>query len=151
MRRLAPSVLLLGLLACRHSSLTDRLRARAAFDMQCGADELELLPLGQRAYGIELQYGVTGCGQRGTYVLTGSSWILNSDTTEERGSKAPSTSTERVRPRVAAQSSELTPDQTDAPSSEPSTCDSAYKHVGEFADVWAEWYEIGRTSCRERV
>lgn len=48
------------------------LRDRASFDLECEANELELIPIGyaREVEGTEFyfQYGVTGCGRRSVYV-----------------------------------------------------------------------------------
>jgi len=62
----------------------DQLRARAAFDLSCPKDQLSLVKLDDRTQ------GVTGCGQKATYVENCGShdgyggkhdctWVLNTD------------------------------------------------------------------------
>ena len=62
----------------------DQLRTRAAFDFNCPADQVQFVPLDDRTQ------GVTGCGQRATYVESCGShdgyggkhdctWVLNTD------------------------------------------------------------------------
>ena len=52
------------------------LRKRAAFDLQCQEQGLEVIDLGGGTR------GVTGCGRQATYVWVPSSgsWVMNSDT-----------------------------------------------------------------------
>jgi hypothetical protein len=57
----------------------DKLKARAAYDMQCNEDQLQLTELADATYGVE------GCGKRGTYVCKHTvanasacpTWVLN--------------------------------------------------------------------------
>ena len=46
-------------------------RTRAAFDLECPADKLELVPLGTAPVEdwLVVSYGVRGCGRQATYVL----------------------------------------------------------------------------------
>jgi hypothetical protein len=55
------------------------LRTRAAFDMQCPADQVQITELARYTR------GVSGCGKRGTYIVNANTleWILNSDATSE--------------------------------------------------------------------
>jgi hypothetical protein len=50
----------------------DSLGSRAAFDMQCPEERLEMTEFSENSYGI------SGCGRRASYVWNGSSWVLNS-------------------------------------------------------------------------
>ena len=54
---------------------TGMLRARAAFDLKCPEDQLELQELGSR-----MTQGVNGCGRSATYVLNhdGTAWMMDS-------------------------------------------------------------------------
>jgi hypothetical protein len=58
------------------------IRARAAFEMKCAAEHLELVPIAVsngEVYGIAQQIGVSGCDRRSVYVkLRGGGWVLNS-------------------------------------------------------------------------
>ena len=49
------------------------LRTRAAFDMQCSSDQLQVTELAR------FTRGVSGCGKRGTYTVNAGTgeWILN--------------------------------------------------------------------------
>ena len=47
---------------------------RAAFDLNCPADQLQVQDLGGS------QIGVEGCGQRAVYVYTGGAWVNNTMT-----------------------------------------------------------------------
>ena len=69
------------LAACGGAS-ADQLRSRAAFDMSCPENQLQVIELDGRTQ------GVTGCGRRNTYVesceqygrtagKTGCTWVLN--------------------------------------------------------------------------
>jgi hypothetical protein len=49
------------------------LKTRAAFDFQCPKDDIKTVTIDDSTK------GVTGCGQRATYVQTYGRWILNSD------------------------------------------------------------------------
>lgn len=61
------------------------LRTRAAFDMQCPADHLQVIELAR------FTRGVTGCGKRGTYVVSAGTaeWVLNSEANSEAKPPAP--------------------------------------------------------------
>jgi hypothetical protein len=51
-----------------------QLRTRAAFDMNCDAQALQIVKIDSRTR------GVVGCGKRMTYVeTTGRMWVLNTD------------------------------------------------------------------------
>jgi hypothetical protein len=69
---------------------TEQLRARAAFDLSCPAGQIQLVDIDDRTE------GVTGCGQRVTYVENCSfvdgyggkhdcTWILNTDARRRKG------------------------------------------------------------------
>jgi hypothetical protein len=59
-------------------------RERAAFEIGCAPDQLQIIPLAINDYGpdrqeVASQIGVTGCGHRLVYVITAASgWVLNS-------------------------------------------------------------------------
>ena len=70
-----------SLLACGGAS-DGQLRARASFDLDCRADQIQVVRIDDKTR------GVTGCGRRNTYVedcereeafgaRTGCTWILN--------------------------------------------------------------------------
>ncbi len=72
----------LGLLAC--GATEEQLRARAAYDMDCSKDSLHIVEIDDRTR------GVTGCGQKATYVESCGStdgyggkhdctWVQNTD------------------------------------------------------------------------
>lgn len=74
--------LLLSVAGCGASK--DQLRARAAFDLNCPSSQVEIVTLDDRTK------GVTGCGQRATYVENcgwrdgyggkhDCTWVLNTD------------------------------------------------------------------------
>jgi hypothetical protein len=65
----------LGLFACSNNDyLKSKLDTRAKFDLNC--QKLAYTPLDK--HGPEITaYGVEGCGHRATYVLQGSTWIMN--------------------------------------------------------------------------
>ncbi len=54
-----------------------RLRARAAFDLDCDARNLTFQPMGSRAEGYDV-IGVQGCDHNAIYVFRDDAWILNS-------------------------------------------------------------------------
>lgn len=56
-------------------------RRRAAFDPDCAAEQLSLVPLAPPDYPYQ-QVGVIGCGKRVTYVHTWDGWVMNADTCE---------------------------------------------------------------------
>jgi hypothetical protein len=73
---------IIGAVGCGASP--DQLRARAAFDMNCPGDRIQLVEIDDRTR------GVTGCGQRATYVEScgwrdgyggkhDCTWVLNTD------------------------------------------------------------------------
>lgn len=62
-------------------------RARAAFELNCPAAQLELVPLAVwngDTYGMAQQMGVSGCGHRAVYVQLHTQWVLNSSDTQGR-------------------------------------------------------------------
>jgi hypothetical protein len=75
-------IVLAALLACTGAS-DDQLRARSAFDLQCPDSQLKITEIDDKTR------GVTGCGQRVTYVESCDgpadsmarecTWVLNSD------------------------------------------------------------------------
>src|SRR5262249_52905587 len=64
----------LGGTHCATSGNVGELRTRAAFDLACPGESLQVQPLAERTYGVE------GCGRRGTYVWAyqNQSWLLDS-------------------------------------------------------------------------
>jgi hypothetical protein len=63
------------------------IRARAAFELNCPAAQLELMPLAVwngDTYGMAQQIGVSGCGHRAVYVQVHNNWVLNSSDTQGR-------------------------------------------------------------------
>lgn len=61
------------------------LRSRAAFEMSCPEEQLQITPLTDARFGITdapLSQGVTGCGQKSVYVASESGYILNSTRTQ---------------------------------------------------------------------
>jgi len=77
MKRSSSFVLIaLGLAACGG---TNSLKTRAAFDLDCPAEQLQIIDLGRSGR------GVTGCGRKASYVCKGDAvasacqtWVLNS-------------------------------------------------------------------------
>jgi hypothetical protein len=70
-------------LAC--GATEEQLRARAAFDLNCSSEQLQLVEIDERTR------GVTGCGQRTTYIESCAvsdgygtkrdcTWVQNADT-----------------------------------------------------------------------
>lgn len=62
-------------------------RSRAAFDLDCPRDELQLTALAVvEALGSDYakQIGVEGCGQRAAYVKVDGGWVLNGDSMPRR-------------------------------------------------------------------
>lgn len=63
----------------------DQLRARAAFDLQCSKEEIQVTPLDQTPNYfhrdvVDTQVaGVKGCGKQTTYIFHRGVWILNAD------------------------------------------------------------------------
>ena len=65
-----------GCAAHWNPKLKAKLVKRARFDLSC--EDVSLTALDKDRNGIINTYGVTGCGQRATYVLTSSdTWVLN--------------------------------------------------------------------------
>lgn len=60
--RLSTLLLMLVLASCATNATVAQLKTRAAFDLACPAESLELHELDARTR------GVTGCGKRATYV-----------------------------------------------------------------------------------
>jgi hypothetical protein len=82
MNRCAIVLVVLAAMTTACGATDDQLRARAAFDLNCAKDQVTLVPIDDRTQ------GVTGCGQRATYVeacqrtpFNGQSctWVLNGD------------------------------------------------------------------------
>ena len=71
------ALLLVGCAGARERIRGDLLK-RAAFDLQCPEEQIQLTELG----GFTTQ-GATGCGKRATYVRGNVSWVLNSPTDEQ--------------------------------------------------------------------
>jgi hypothetical protein len=80
---LSAALFALSVSACAGAT-EEQLRARAAFDMSCPQGKIHLVQLDERTQ------GVTGCGQKGTYVETcghvdgyggkhDCTWVLNTD------------------------------------------------------------------------
>jgi hypothetical protein len=93
--KLAVFIGLLGVTACGTMPLrkyfNDNGIDRAAFEMKCPREQLQLVPLNKpldqtAMYGDTV--GVIGCGQRAVYLLTQSGWLLNSLDGEATGKKA---------------------------------------------------------------
>jgi hypothetical protein len=61
------------------AALERDLRKRAAFDLQCPEEQLQLTPLGNTTFGNQSTppYGVAGCNKRAAYVYTSGGWVLN--------------------------------------------------------------------------
>mgnify|MGYP003395574704 CR=1 FL=1 len=66
--------------------------SRAAFDLQCGAEAIEVTPLTASDGFVGLmvqrnafakQVGVQGCGKRAAYTRVGGTWIKDSETAPE--------------------------------------------------------------------
>jgi len=82
MKRMSSIVFItLGVTACGG---TNSLKTRAAFDLDCPEEQLQVVELGRSAR------GVTGCGRKASYVcLSGatasacSTWVLNSEDRNE--------------------------------------------------------------------
>lgn len=83
-------VVLAALLACTGAS-EDQLRARSAFDLNCPDSQLKITDIDDKTK------GVTGCGQRVTYVESCDgpadamarecTWVLNSNTQQVKSKK----------------------------------------------------------------
>jgi hypothetical protein len=64
MKRTLMAVLVVGTVSgCANQG--ELVRRRAAFDLSCAAEQLQVTELTDRAF------GVTGCGQKATYVVEG--------------------------------------------------------------------------------
>ena len=69
------------MLATIGESFTEHALDRAAFEMRCPKDQLQIKALGSDLDDVAeagKQVGVSGCGKRLVYVKTPSGWILNS-------------------------------------------------------------------------
>ena len=57
----------------------EKLRKRAAFDLDCEADRVDFEPLESYPNGYVTTWGVVGCGHKATYVRSSSgTWVMNS-------------------------------------------------------------------------
>lgn len=76
MKNIILSLTVLSLSGCmvagspKHFSLTGL--NRAAFDLECDKEKLNVIPVGGSSY------GVTGCGKKAVYVLNGFEYLRNS-------------------------------------------------------------------------
>jgi hypothetical protein len=89
-----------GAVHCATSGNVGELRARAAFDLACPADSLQVQSLAERTYGVD------GCGKRATYVWAyqNQSWLLDnrSGASAEPSAVSSSTATPAASPVAAA-------------------------------------------------
>jgi hypothetical protein len=76
-------IFLLGTIGC--GATQAQLKTRAAFDMQCSEEQVELVEIDSRTYGVR------GCGKQATYVETCAhandtdcTWLLNTDSHEKQ-------------------------------------------------------------------
>jgi hypothetical protein len=84
--KMTPSVVLLGtcLAGCMASG-TDLTRERAAFDLNCAQDKIEVSMLsGMSERGTGAVFGARGCGKRATYVRAHAGIVLNSPISEDK-------------------------------------------------------------------
>lgn len=81
----AAVILLAGCMTGLQNFRDDALK-RAAFEMSCSENELNIEPLNEAATGtnwrpgggiIGAQIGVTGCGKKVVYVRTADAWVAN--------------------------------------------------------------------------
>jgi hypothetical protein len=79
---------LFGLSVFGCGATENQLRDRAAFDMKCTQDKVEIVEIDQRTRGVR------ACGQQATYVEncaqpnhTDCTWILNADTSKPSEAK----------------------------------------------------------------
>ena len=77
---MAPVALMLGT-ACTPDA-TD-IRVRAAFDLKCPKENLEVVKLGEKTRGVR------GCGNQATYVYTGGEWLNDAQGKPPAGSHTP--------------------------------------------------------------
>ena len=76
---LTSGLVVFGSVLCGCGATEDQLRARAAFDLSCGQDQLTIVEIDNRTSGVR------GCGQHATYVEqcaqgnANCTWVLNSD------------------------------------------------------------------------
>jgi hypothetical protein len=73
---------------CAAPANMGELKTRAAFDLACAGDSLQLQPFGERTVGVE------GCGRRATYVWASQnqSWLLDSRAGAEPPAASPPSS-----------------------------------------------------------
>ena len=75
-----------GVLLAGCGATEEQLRARAAFDLSCGQDQLTIVQIDDRTSGVR------GCGQRATYVeqcarpSEDCTWVLNGNSKSPRSS-----------------------------------------------------------------
>jgi hypothetical protein len=77
---------LVALGCSKNAGRRDLLVQRASFDLECPPEQLELTPLGTipGSMGVIGSYGVKGCDQRATYVLSDGIWVANTPTSENQ-------------------------------------------------------------------
>ena len=49
------------------------IHVRAAFDLKCPKEKLEVVKLGERTRGVR------GCGNQATYIYSGGEWVMDAD------------------------------------------------------------------------
>jgi hypothetical protein len=107
------AALLLGSTGCSHvvgghqQHALDNLKRKASFELNCGESELVLTPLEEpSATGWAFSYGVTGCGNKATYIQVPrhykGAWFNNN--TEADASVAAASEHERQQEQAAAAS-----------------------------------------------
>jgi hypothetical protein len=86
---------------CSTLSPEGRLRARAAYDFSCPAEQLSVIQL----YEFPISWntmprGVEGCGKKATYVFVNGNWVMNN--LETRNGPTPVIAPERTRTEAKA-------------------------------------------------
>lgn len=74
---LATLLVVAGCASTMNEKKRDDLRTKAAFDLDCPESELEMTVLKKLWNDREKQIGVTGCGNKATYVIVNGEWIRN--------------------------------------------------------------------------
>jgi hypothetical protein len=112
-------------MAC--STLSDRVRARAANESGCAEDSIEVEDLGSGGY------RATGCDVTAVYTCIGGGMASALCVKEEQSRPAAAAAAAASNPAPAS-----TTPKVHAP--KELLCDEAFNHVYELSGAWAEWH-----------
>jgi len=81
---LSAGLLLAGCAGSYNAMSRDDVKLRAAFDLDCAAENLQVSPLQHDPMDFARAWGVEGCDQRAAYVFNGAAWSLDFHTRKSR-------------------------------------------------------------------